>query len=140
MVFIPRQTSQDMLAEAEAIIPFISAEDALSAAETAQATPEAAPVEFIDLRVLRELHKTGIIRGAHSVPRGLLEFWLDQNSPYARDLFARRATFVFYCDNGWRATLATKLALDMGLQNALCLRGGLDAWVAIGGPVEPYGW
>lgn len=140
MVFIPRKTSQEMLAEAEAVIPFISVEDALAAAEIAQTSKEAAQIEFIDLRVLRELYKSGVIRGARSVPRGLLEFWLDQDSPYGRDVFSREAAFVFYCDNGWRAALATKLALEMGLQNALCLRGGLDAWVEIGGPVEPYGW
>ena len=68
----------------------------------------------------------------------MLEFWLDQESPYAREVFTLDKMFIFYCDNGWRSTLSTRLAQDMGLQNAHCLKGGLDRWTTAQGRVSPY--
>ena len=133
MTFISTKSYQDLVAEAEADISFVSVEDALAMHDSKNA-------EFIDLRVFRELEKTGVIPGAHSCPRGLLEFWLDQDSPFARDVFSREAVFIFYCDNGWRSALSTRLADDMGLQNVHCLRGGLDGWLTAHGPLTPYHW
>ncbi len=133
MTFISTKSYQDLIADAEASISFFSIEEAMANLDSAQ-------VQFIDLRVYRELDKTGVIPGALSCPRGLLEFWLDQDSPYARQVFAKDATFVFYCDNGWRSMLSTQMAQTMGLKDAFCLRGGLDAWLAAGNTVEPYNW
>lgn len=133
MTFTPLKSYKDLLTEAEAAISFVSIEDGLAMQDTGDA-------DFVDLRVFRELEKTGVIPGAHSCPRGLLEFWLDPASPFAHDLFQKETTFVFYCDNGWRSALSTKLAAEMGLQNVHCLRGGLDAWMAAHGPVNPYHW
>ncbi|KUP92022.1 rhodanese-like domain-containing protein [Tritonibacter horizontis] len=133
MTFISKKSCKDLVDEAAAQISFLSVEDLLALYESKEA-------EFVDLRVFRELQKTGVIPGAHSCPRGLLEFWLDQDSPFARDIFAKDAMFVFYCDNGWRSTLSTRLAAEMGLQNVHCLRGGLDAWIEARGPVTPYRW
>ena len=133
MTFIPLKSSKDLVAEAEALISFVSVEEALVMQDTGDA-------DFVDLRVYRELEKTGVIPGAHSCPRGLLEFWLDPDSPYAHELFRRETTFIFYCDNGWRSALATRLAQEMGLQNVHCLRGGLEGWMAAHGAVNPYHW
>ncbi|OIQ29803.1 MAG: rhodanese [Alphaproteobacteria bacterium MedPE-SWcel] len=133
MTFITTKSYQDLVADAESVISFISVEDGLALHDTTK-------VEFVDLRVFRELQKTGVIPGAHSCPRGLLEFWLDQNSPFAREVFGKEATFIFYCDNGWRSALSTRLAQDMGLQDVHCLRGGLEAWMAAQGPLNPYHW
>ena len=133
MTHMPPKSYHDLVVEAQEAIAFVSVADALDWQKTSKAT-------FIDLRVLRELQKTGVIPEAHSCPRGLLEFWLDQSSPYAREIFGTGGSFVFYCDNGWRAALATRLAGEMGLQQAFCLDGGLDAWMSVGGPVVPYKW
>ena len=94
-------------------------------------------VVFIDLRDIRELAKTGRIAGAHHVPRGMLEFWIDPACPYHKPLFADDKTFVFYCATGWRSALAAKAAQDMGLQPVAHLDGGMTAWLEADGPIDP---
>ena len=91
---------------------------------------------FIDLRDPRELEREGAIPGAFHCPRGMLEFWIDPASPYHKDIFARDATFVFFCAGGWRSALAGVTALDMGLKPVVHLEGGFTAWVKAGGPVD----
>ncbi len=54
-------------------------------------------VVFVDLRDPRELDKEGRIPGAVHCPRGMLEFWIDPESPYARPVFQQEAKFVFFC-------------------------------------------
>jgi rhodanese-related sulfurtransferase len=94
-------------------------------------------VTFIDLRDIREVAKTGKIAGAHHVPRGMLEFWIDPASPYHKPFFAEDKTFVFYCAGGWRSALAAKTAQDMGLKPVAHLAGGMKAWIESEGPIDP---
>jgi rhodanese-related sulfurtransferase len=94
-------------------------------------------VAFIDLRDPRELEKEGRMPGAHHCPRGMLEFWIDPESPYHRKLFAEPKRFLFFCAGGWRSALAAKTAQDMGLANVAHIEGGFTAWRKAGGPVEP---
>lgn len=96
----------------------------------------AADVRFIDVRDVRELSKTGRIPGAKHCPRGMLEFWIDQASPYHKPLFAEDATFVFYCASGWRSALAAQTAKQMGLPRVTHLKGGITAWIDAGKPTE----
>lgn len=91
---------------------------------------------FIDLRDPRELEREGMMPGAFHCPRGMLEFWIDPASPYHKDVFARDATFVFFCAGGWRSALAGATALDMGLKPVVHLEGGFSAWAKSGGKVE----
>ncbi|MCY1705656.1 rhodanese-like domain-containing protein [Pannonibacter sp. SL95] len=91
---------------------------------------------FIDLRDPRELEREGMMPGAFHCPRGMLEFWIDPASPYHNDVFARDATFVFFCAGGWRSALAAATALDMGLKPVVHLEGGFSAWTKAGGKVE----
>ena len=93
-------------------------------------------VVFVDLRDARELERDGKIPGAFHCPRGMLEFWIDPESPYHKPVFAEPRRFVFYCASGWRSALATKTAQDMGLANVAHLAGGFSAWREAGGPVE----
>lgn len=93
-------------------------------------------VVFVDLRDVRELQREGKIPGAWHVPRGLLEFWIDPESPYHKPLFQEAKRFVFYCNLGWRSALAAQVAQIMGLERVCHLDGGLTAWVAAGGAVE----
>ena len=65
-------------------------------------------VVFIDLRDIRELWREGKVPGAVHVPRGMLEFWIDPESPYHKPLFTETKRFVFYCNLGWRSALAAQ--------------------------------
>lgn len=93
-------------------------------------------VVFVDLRDPRELERDGKIPGAFHCPRGMLEFWIDPESPYHKPVFAADKRFVFYCASGWRSALAADTAQTMGLKPVAHLAGGLKAWKDAGGPVE----
>ena len=93
-------------------------------------------VQFIDIRDIRELWREGAMPGAYHAPRGMLEFWVDPDSPYHKELFANGKKFVFFCAGGMRSALATKAVQDMGLRPVAHIRGGFGAWAEAGGPVE----
>jgi rhodanese-related sulfurtransferase len=120
---------RQMLADAEAEIETLPASDA------AKLHGDPAVV-FVDLRDPRELEREGRIPGAFHCTRGMLEFWIDPDSPYHKPIFAEEKRFVFYCAGGWRSALAAKTAHDMGLENVAHVAGGLAAWREAGGPVE----
>ena len=92
----------------------------------------------IDLRDIRELQREGHLPGAVHTPRGMLEFWIDPQSPYARPIFQEDKRFVFYCQSGWRSALACAVANRMGLERTSHLVGGFSAWKESGGAVVPY--
>lgn len=120
---------KQLLAEAEAVVTAIEVAEAAS-------LQGAEDVVFVDLRDPREREREGAIPGAFSCPRGMLEFWIDPESPYAKPVFAGDKRFVFFCASGWRSALATKTAQDMGLEKVSHLKGGFTAWKAAGGAVE----
>jgi rhodanese-related sulfurtransferase len=93
-------------------------------------------VVLVDLRDPRELEREGKMPGAFHCPRGMLEFWIDPESPYAKPIFQQDKTFVFFCAGGWRSALAAKTAQDMGLKPVAHMRGGFGAWKKAGAPVE----
>ena len=92
-------------------------------------------VVFVDLRDVRELEREGVIPGAFHCPRGMLEFWLDPESPYHKPIFATGKEFVFFCNGAWRSALAADTAQQMGLEGVSELEGGFTAWKAAGMPV-----
>jgi len=92
-------------------------------------------VVFVDIRDVRELERDGMIPGAFHAPRGMLEFWVDPDSPYFKDVFGSGKEFVFYCASAWRSALATKAVQDMGLGPVAHLEGGFSAWKKAGLPV-----
>ena len=120
---------KDMVAEANAIV------DHMPAAE-AMALHGAEGVTFVDLRDVRELQRDGMVPGAFHCPRGMLEFWIDPESPYARPQFQSGGRFVFYCGSGWRSALSAKAAVDMGLEGVSHISDGFAGWMKAGGPVE----
>jgi rhodanese-related sulfurtransferase len=93
-------------------------------------------VVFVDLRDPRELEREGRIPGAVHCPRGMLEFWIDPESPYFKPVFGEDKTFVFFCAAGWRSALSAATAQDMGLKPVAHIEGGFTAWKQNGGPVE----
>ena len=92
-------------------------------------------VLFVDLRDVRELEREGQIPGAFHCPRGMLEFWIDPDSPYYKDAFAPGKELVFFCNASWRSALAADTAQQMGLERVTEMEGGFTAWKAAGLPV-----
>ncbi|MBN33333.1 MAG: rhodanese [Rhodospirillaceae bacterium] len=92
-------------------------------------------VQIVDIRDVRELDREGMIPGALHAPRGMLEFWVDPQSPYHKEVFASGKTFVFYCASAWRSALATKAVQDMGLEPVADIKGGFSAWKEAGGDI-----
>ena len=91
---------------------------------------------FIDVRDIREIKKTGRIFGAKHVPRCMLEFWIDPESPYHKKFFNDNYHFIFYCASDWRSSLATLSAKEIGLLNSSNLVGGFNKWLEEKGPIE----
>jgi rhodanese-related sulfurtransferase len=119
---------RQLVAEAEKEIETIGIEAAL-------ALHGDEDVVFVDLRDVRELWREGTIPGAFHCPRGLLEFWIDPDSIYYRDIFASGKKFLFFCNLGWRSALAAQICQQMGLTPVAHIGGGFDAWKEAGGPV-----
>jgi rhodanese-related sulfurtransferase len=93
-------------------------------------------VVLVDIRDIRELQRDGRVPGAFHCPRGMLEFWIDPESPYHKDVFAQDKRFVFFCAGGLRSALAADTAQRMGLKPVAHIKGGFGAWKKAGGPVE----
>jgi rhodanese-related sulfurtransferase len=93
-------------------------------------------VLLVDIRDIRELQREGKVPGAFHCPRGMLEFWIDPESPYHKPVFAQDKTYVFFCAGGMRSALAAHTAKTMGLKPVAHIRGGFGAWKKAGGPVE----
>lgn len=93
-------------------------------------------VVFVDIRDVRELQREGKVPGAFHATRGMLEFWVDPESPYFKPLFAESKRFVFYCQSGWRSALATQTVQRMGLENVCHIGGGFRAWKDAGSETE----
>ncbi|MGJ8595283.1 rhodanese-like domain-containing protein [Sulfitobacter sp.] len=92
-------------------------------------------VQIVDLRDPRERERTGFIPGSFHCPRGMLEFWVDPDSPYFKDVFAQDKKFVFHCASGWRSAISVATLQDMGF-DAAHIKEGFGAWEKAGGPVE----
>lgn len=128
MAMITKGIAQ-LCAEAESEIETWTVADALPRLDDGE-------VVFVDIRDVRELWREGGIPGAVHAPRGMLEFWVDPASPYARDVFQSGRRFMFFCAGGLRSALAAKAVQDMGLAPVCHLAGGFGAWKEAGGPVE----
>ena len=118
-----------LVAEAEAGIETLSV-------DAAMALHGNRDVVFIDLRDIRELDREGRMPGAFHCPRGMLEFWIDPDSPYHREIFAEEKKFVFFCAGGWRSALAARSAAEMGLEPVAHIAEGFGAWKEAGHVVE----
>jgi rhodanese-related sulfurtransferase len=118
---------KDLIAEAEKKSKGISVE----AARPKLGDPDTV---FVDLRDVRELERDGMIPGAFHAPRGMLEFWVDPDSPYYKPVFAKGRTLILYCAADWRGVLAAATLEEMGVENVLHLEGGFGEWKKAGGP------
>lgn len=120
---------KDLVAEAEAVVDTISLQDAMAKHGSDE-------LVFVDVRDVRELERDGMIPGAFHAPRGMIEFWVDPDSPYYKDVFGQDdKTYVLYCAAAWRSALTAKTLKDMGMTNVAQFADGFKAWKAAGGPV-----
>lgn len=85
-------------------------------------------VLLVDLRDIRELKREGKIPGSLHVPRGMLEFWIDPDSPYYRREFDTASEIILYCNKGWRSALAAQTLMTMGMDNVAHMQGGMERW------------
>ena len=125
-----RKNINDMVAEAKARIEELSVEQL-------QAEIEAGDVTVIDIRDVRERWERGAIPGAKSMPRGMLEFWFDPESPYYRAGFEFSHRYVLHCAGGARSALAADVLQEIGYTNVAHLTVGFNGWKSAGGDVEP---
>ncbi|TQV78666.1 rhodanese-like domain-containing protein [Denitrobaculum tricleocarpae] len=89
----------------------------------------------VDIRDIRERQRKGYIPGSIHCPRGMIEFWVDPDSPYFKDVFGQAdKSFLFHCESGWRSALTLRTLQEMGFQ-ACHLKDGFSSWKAEGGPV-----
>jgi len=91
-------------------------------------------VVFVDIRDIRELEREGMIPHALHAPRGMLEFWVDPDSPYYKPIFGEGKRLVLYCASAWRSALATETLQRMGVPNVCHLEGGFSSWKQAGLP------
>ena len=124
-------TLKDMLSAANASVPKLSpseASDKIKAENTL----------ILDVRDPSEVEKTGTIKGAVNVSRGMLEFRADPESPYHDKNFAKDKTVILYCASGGRSALSGKVLKDMGYGEVYNL-GAFKDWAEGGGAVDKPG-
>ncbi|MEA9600134.1 rhodanese-like domain-containing protein [Polynucleobacter sp. AP-Sanab-80-C2] len=105
-------------------VPLNQAQELLSDSDTV----------FVDIRDVRELEREGMIPNALHAPRGMLEFWVDPDSPYYKPIFGEGKRLVLYCASAWRSALATETLQKMGVPNVCHLEGGFSSWKKAGLP------
>ena len=120
---------KQLVDEAEAVIETLSVEAAKNLHGDENVT-------FVDIRDVREVKREGKVAGALHAPRGMLEFWVDPDSPYHRDVFATGNKFVLYCASAWRSALAAKTLQEMGFGPVAHIGGGFTAWKEADGPMD----
>jgi len=124
-----KQTAAQMVAQARARITEIETTDLI-------AMHGREDLVIVDIRDIRERQRSGYIPGSLHAPRGMIEFWVDPESPYFKPAFVQTGkTYVFHCASGWRSALTVATLQDMGF-DAAHLKEGFSSWQAQGGPVE----
>lgn len=121
------KTAKDLVAAANTVVPKISPERARELI--------AAGALVVDVREGPELEQTGKVAGALHVPRGMLEFRADPESPYYDDHFVRDKLVIVYCASGGRSALSGQALKELGYQQVYNL-GAFGDWADSGGPVE----
>lgn len=124
-----KTTAAQMVQAARARIEEIETQELIAAVDDPDTV-------IVDIRDVRERQRTGSIPGSVHAPRGMIEFWVDPDSPYHKDVFAQEGKkYVFHCASGWRSALTVATLQDMGFQ-AAHLKDGFSSWEKLGGPIE----
>ena len=121
---------KDLVEEAEANIETMTVDEVMNVKDDDNTL-------LVDIRDIRELWRDGTIPNSIHAPRGMLEFWVDPNSPYYREQFGSGKKLIFYCAGGLRSALAAFTVKKMGLDTVAHMEGGYAKWVEAGGTIEP---
>ena len=114
------KSAQTLVAEALTEINTLSPAEALEMVNSDKCN-------LIDIRDIRELEKMGRIENSHHIPRGMLEFWMDPDSPYFKEgKIDMNKEMVLFCAGGLRSALATKSLKDMGFEKISHIDGGFS--------------
>lgn len=124
------RTSKQLVSEANAVVERLPPEDAVKLV----GDPD---VQFVDIREPAEVAETGRVAGAVHVPRGLLEFQVDPESPAHNAKLAAGSRLVLYCRSGARSALAAKSLKEMGVGNVVHVPGGFLALKEAGASITP---
>ena len=122
------KSSQTLVSEALKVVKTISANEALKLSNENLCN-------LIDIRDIRELQKEGRVENSKHMPRGMLEFWLDPNSPYSKKIDPQKE-IVLFCAGGLRSALAAKSLKEMGFENVSHIDGGFAAMKAKGFKID----
>ena len=115
------KSSKTLVTEALSEIKTISPDEALSMMKEDKCN-------LIDIRDIRELERDGRVENSNHIPRGMLEFWLDPDSPYFKDgKLDMNKEMVLFCAGGMRSALAAKTLKDMGFEKVSHIDGGFGA-------------
>ena len=115
------KSSQTLVSEALNQIKTISSEEAHKMVTDNKCN-------LIDIRDIRELEKEGRVENSNHIPRGMLEFWLDPESPYFKEgKLDMNKEMVLFCAGGLRSALAAKTLKDMGFKKVSHIDGGFGA-------------
>ena len=115
------KSSQTLVHQALQEIKTINADEALKLSKSGQCN-------LIDIREKGELDKTGRVENSNHIPRGMLEFWLDPESPYFKNgKLDMNKEMVLFCAGGLRSALAAKTLVDMGFDKVSHIEGGFGA-------------
>ncbi|MGX9357411.1 rhodanese-like domain-containing protein [Roseobacteraceae bacterium S113] len=124
-----KTTAAEMVASSRARIEEIETPDLIAMLEDPN-------VVVVDIRDIRERDRTGFIPGSVHAPRGMIEFWVDPDSPYFKEVFGQDdKKYVFHCASGWRSALTVATLQDMGFE-AAHLKEGFSTWAKHGGPIQ----
>ena len=112
------KSSKSLVSEALDQIETINADQAFDKVNNDQCN-------LIDIRDIRELEREGRIDKSLHIPRGMLEFWLDPESPYFKEgKLDMKKEMVLFCAGGLRSALAAKTLKDMGFEKVSHVEGG----------------
>ncbi|SPJ23345.1 rhodanese-like domain-containing protein [Palleronia abyssalis] len=104
--------------------------------DAAKAMADSGDAILVDIRDIRELDREGRVPDAVHAPRGMLEFWIDPESPYHRPIFATEKRLILFCAGAMRSALAAKALIDMGVANVAEMDEGFSGWRDRGLPIE----
>ena len=115
------KSAQNLVAEALKDIKTISPDEAYKMKTEDQCN-------LIDIRDIRELEREGRIENSNHIPRGMLEFWLDPDSPYFKEgKLDMNKEMVLFCAGGLRSALAAKTLKEMGFKKVSHIDGGFGS-------------
>jgi rhodanese-related sulfurtransferase len=119
---------KDLVEAANAVVPRITPEQAKELIQAGNAV-------VVDVRDAAEVSKSGKVAGAVHIPRGMVEFRADSESPYYDEKLAKDKPVIVYCASGGRAALSGQALKEMGYGEVYNL-GGFNDWAEAGGAVD----